>query len=144
MLLAIRGTSPSPAQIYCADLSHFCRFLPSFVSFYSLNQTFFILVFSDPILFNLPFPMCSTFSVSYFLYFSSSPLSFFIDHVIVDWHNIFFLVPFILSLKVFILNDLLELYLSLRFLVLNDFWTSCFEILLSLLDYMYFIYGHGQ
>ena len=54
----------SPAQIYHADLTSVIFFLLYFVAIYSLNVGnihFFILVFSDPTLFSLSFP------VSYFL-----------------------------------------------------------------------------
>ena len=73
--LGLSRISPQHSHIV-----QFRRFLPSIVAIYSLNETFtfFILVFSDPILFCLFLSLSSTFPPSIFLLCLSLHILYFV------------------------------------------------------------------
>ena len=100
------GYLPS-TDISCTPQFH-C-FLPSFLYCYLISKWkiyFFILVFSDPILFSLFLVLCSTFPIFYFLSFSSvfpcisSTFSFFFC-LFLCLSSISFLAVFYLSFLTF-------------------------------------------
>ena len=70
----------SPQHSHIVQFRQFRRFLPSIVVIYSLNETFtfFILIFSDPILFCLFLSLSSTFPPSIFLLCLSLHILYFV------------------------------------------------------------------
>ena len=103
----------------------FRRFLSSFICCYVFskwNKYFFILVFSDPILFCLFLLLYTTFPVFYFLSFSSACLctsSYFslFFGLFLCLSSTFFLAVFYLSPPIFFVYHLLSLSASVSFFV---------------------------
>ena len=112
---------------------HFRRFLPSFLCCYlfsKCNIHFFILVFSDPILFSLSFPV---------FYFPCLLLSTFL--LCLSLHIIYFL--FLSFLSVFYFLSCYLLSFSSNFLCLPSNFSFCFYLFLCLLrSFFAFLYFH--
>ena len=105
---------------------HFRRFLPSFLCCYlfsKCNIHFFILVFSDPILFSLSFPV---------FYFPCLLLSTFL--LCLSLHILYFLFLSFLSAFYFLSCYLLSF--SSNFLCLPSSFSFCFYLFLCLLLYV--------
>ena len=119
--LGLLSEDISPAQIHRADLTSVVFFLLSFVAIYSLNETYiFILVFSDPILFSLSFPV---------FYFPCLLLSIFF--LCLSLHILYFL--FLSFLSVFYFLSCCLLSFSSDFLCLSSNFSLCFYLFLCLL-----------
>ena len=113
---------------------HFRRFLPSFLCCYLLskyNIHLAILVFSDPTVFSLSFPV---------FYFPCLPLSIFLLRL--SLHILYFL--FLSFLYVFYLLSCYLLSFSSNFLCLPSNFSFCFYLFLCLLlSFFAFFYFHS-